>query len=106
MGLFSFKQTQKPRRFNHIPIYWNPEKEDLKELEEKHQKKDDGEYKIGIQRGSFRKLADRSHLDERYRKQRKLMYKLVFALILLILLAVYLIINGNAIFSLYFDNGF
>jgi hypothetical protein len=106
MGIFSFKSTPKPRRFNHVPIYWNPEKEKLDEIKSRYSTNEDGEeYKIGIQRGSFRKYADRVNLGKNKVRNQKMMYRLIFALIVLLLLGLYLIINGNALISLYFDNG-
>lgn len=107
MGIFSFGNTRKPRRFNYSPIYWDPEKEKIKEMEEKHraEKNDDSTYHVGIKRGSFRKQSERADLGKKTKEQRKLMIKLMFALFVLLLLALYLILNGSAIFSLYFDNG-
>lgn len=107
MGIFSFSNTRKPRKFNHIPIYWNPEKEKLKELQDKHaaENNEASAYQVGIQRGSFRKYNDRAELGKATSAQRKLMLKLIFALFVLLILATYLILNGSAIISLYFDNG-
>lgn len=108
MGIL-FRKAPKPRRFNHVPIYWDPAKEKLKEMEEKamEEKKaeETGEYKISIQRGSFRKYSERLEVDKRAREQKKIMYKLIFVLLVLAALALFLIFNSGAIYSLYFDNG-
>lgn len=59
--MFKFKvfHTPQPRRFNHKPIYWDPEKEARDERMERverelGQNNGNKPYKTGIKRGSFR----------------------------------------------------
>lgn len=59
--MFKFKvfHTPKPRRFNHVPIYWDPEKEERDERNERVERElanKNGDYKVGIKRGAFRKF--------------------------------------------------
>lgn len=104
MGFFNFG-INKPRQFNHIPIYWDPEKEERekREREAREKKEDDGEYHVKIQRGSFRKPDDREDLLTRVARNRKEMIKLGFLLLVLVLIGVFIYYNGGQIMSLYFD---
>lgn len=108
MGFFSFKNTPKPRRFNHIPIYWDPEKEKREEREASIEKELRGntndEYSPKITRGSFRKYSERLNIDEDTKTNRKLIVKLFVALFLLIILGICIFVNSEAIYSLYFDS--
>lgn len=108
MGLFSFRSTPKPRRFNHIPIYWDPEKEKREEREaaiEKELHPSISEYKPSIKRGSFRKYSERLDYDKKKIENLKMRIKLLLALVLLIILALYIALYGNSLFSLYFESG-
>lgn len=62
MFKFVFVRTPKPRQFNHVPIYWDPEKEARQERDERIQRdlgtnNPDEPFKSRIKRGSFRKKA-------------------------------------------------
>lgn len=62
MFKFVFVRTPKPRQFNHVPIYWNPEEEARRERDERvkrniGQTDPDEPFKSSIKRGSFRKKA-------------------------------------------------
>ncbi len=110
MGLFSFRNTQKPRRFNHIPIYWNEEKEKREEREVSAEKaalsKKNKTYTPSIKRGSFRKYSERLDVEKKTSATRKSTIKLMIALFLLFILGLFIFINSNAIYALYFDSTF
>lgn len=96
----------KPRGYRHIPIYFDPEKEEREErLKNKtpEQQPKDGEYHIRLQRGDFRKADERSDIDQRMRQQRSEILKLLFLLSILIAIGVFLYMNGSQILSLYLD---
>lgn len=97
MGIFSFKNTPKPRGFRYKPIYWDKEKEDREAAGETVE-----ETSHHIHRGSFRREADRKGLPRRSKNQQMLMWKLLAALFALIVITIYLIVNGGSYFSLYF----
>ncbi len=108
MGIFSFRNSLKPRRFNHIPIYWDPEKEKREEREAAIEKEiannKDGEYTPKLARGSFRKYSERLDISERTKANKKLFIKLFFILFVLVLFGIYIFANSDAIISLYFEN--
>lgn len=100
MGFFT-PGVSKPRRFNHVPIYYDAEEEAHKErqrrVEESGETKQGGEYHRRLHRGSF-------HNDRRAAEnKRKEMRRLALLLVVLVGVAIFLITNGGQLMSLYFD---
>ncbi len=86
MSIFTLG-ISKPRKFNHVPIYYDPEKEKLKDKRQENSGK----------RINFHKNLE----DSRARK--KEMFRLALLLLMLIALALFLLFNGAQMWSLYFD---
>lgn len=70
-----FPKVQKPREWDYRPIYYDPEKEALKERRER------------LHRGSFREQHEKNMSEVRRRKQSKLVFWI--ALLGLLLFAFY-----------------
>lgn len=99
MGLFT-SGISKPRRFNHVPIYYDAEEEAHEERQRRISESDkamEGEYRPRLHRGSF-------HSDRRAAEnKRKEMRRLALLLVVLVGVAIFLITNGSQLMSLYFD---
>jgi len=86
MDLPRFFRSYKPRQFNYIPVYYNRQKEELKERirrikeEESGEREKEGEYRKSIIRGSFKHVSA-------YRAKANRASSLRTVLIILILLA-------------------
>lgn len=95
----------KPRGYHHIPIYYDPEKEErekrLKTEDPKQQ--EEGEYRIRLQRGSFRRSNEREELDQYNRQRRLEILKLALLLCVLIVIGVFVYFCGAQLLSLYLD---
>ncbi|MBO6005821.1 MAG: hypothetical protein J6P49_03065 [Paludibacteraceae bacterium] len=104
MGFFNFG-IQKPRSYKHVPIYWDPEKEERekREREAEGQTSADGEFRTNIKRGSFRHYGERDDLFSRISRNHKEIVKLSFLLFILVLIGVFIYFNGGQMLSLYFD---
>jgi hypothetical protein len=100
---FLIPKVPKPRRFTHIPIYYDPEKEKIKELEEKYAENENGEYKIKIKRGSFRKQTERSLLSKHEQERRRRMRKLIIALCVLLAFVIFIIAYSGNFIALFFE---
>lgn len=75
-GLKMF-HTPRPRRFNHVNIYYDPAKEEREEREirvnkELGIKSEPGEFKTSIKRGTFRRLRDMGTVDVDERDTQKI----------------------------------
>lgn len=73
---FPFFHNQKPRKYYHRPIYWDPKKEEISEAvaEAKRKKEQEGIFQPTLKRGSFRRAKfDNQEVDrsEHVQKQRK-----------------------------------
>lgn len=73
---FPFFHNQKPRKYYHRPIYWDPKKEEISEAVAEAKKKNEKEEKFQptLKRGSFRRAKfDNQEVDrsEQVQKQRK-----------------------------------
>lgn len=95
--------TPKPRRYRHVNIYYDPEKEECEERENRVNKQlnvengivsDPAEFKTSIKRGSFRRLrkfdtgvADDENIQELAKKANRR-----FVIIAVVLLVIALII--------------
>lgn len=87
---FPFFHNQKPRRFYHRPIYWNPEEENsnaaVKEAKQKAEQ-EGGDYIPALKRGSFRRAkfdnqdVDRSDSVQKERRAANIRW-LIIALML------------------------
>lgn len=93
MFKFVFVRTPKPRQFNHVPIYWNPEEEARQERDQRAAR-NVGEtdpnkpFKSSIKRGSFRKKtwdAPAETSDMRAERRRSNIRLLVIAAILIVI---------------------
>lgn len=87
---FVFLRTPKPRRFNHKPIYWDPEKEEREqEIAEARQRAGQTPYQPTLKRGSFRRarfeVGDEHLADVRQaRRQANLRFLIIAAVLLAI----------------------
>ncbi len=98
---FSFFHNQKPRRYYHRPIYWDPEKDEVNEAVAKARQEAEanGNYSPTLRRGSFRRArfdnqeVDRSESVQRQRRSANLRF-------LIIVVALFAIA-----FFLYFSSG-
>lgn len=103
MGLFNMG-INKPKQFNHIPIYYDPEKEQLEKVRKEADEgniKEDGEYHVGIRRGSFRKVEDRNDVFSRIAEHHREIVKLSVLLFVLVLIGIFVYVNGGQLISLY-----
>lgn len=103
MGLLNFG-IQKPRGYKHVPIYWDPEREERekREREAEGQQSTDGEFHTKIKRGSFRHYGERDDVFSRIARNHKEIVKLLFLLFILVLIGLFIYFNGGQIISLYF----
>ncbi len=93
MFKFVFVRTPKPRQFNHVPIYWNPEEEARKERDARAarnagQTDPDKPFQSSIKRGTFRKKlwdAPTETSDMRTERRRSNIRLLVIAAILIVI---------------------
>lgn len=89
MDLPRFFRTYKHRQFNYIPLYYDRQKEELKErirrIEQEESGKNEGEYQKSIIRGSFRHVSG-------YRAKANRASALRTVFIILILLALVLLL--------------
>ena len=88
---FPFFHNQKPRRYYHRPIYWDPEKEEISEAVAEAKKKNENgkNYQPSLKRGSFRRARfDNQDVDrsEHVRKERRAS-NIRFLLIIIVLFA-------------------
>lgn len=93
MALFNFFKTPRHQRYNYIPRYWDPEKEErearMKELDRIKDKDDIEGMKARISSGLKRK----SRISSSYRKKQMMRSNLIlFAVIVFLLIASYVII--------------
>ncbi len=98
---FSFFHNQKPRRYYHRPIYWDPEKDEVNEAVAKarQEAEENGKYSPTLRRGSFRRARfDNQEVDlsESVQRQRR-SANLRFLIIVIALFAI--------AFFLYFSSG-
>lgn len=95
MGIPSLFKTPRHRQFNYRPIYYNQQKEELQERIRKIEqemgvnKKEDSNYRPGIQRGQMR-----GHFRDVKRLKRQSNVRLLIILLALFALAYYLIYNN------------
>jgi hypothetical protein len=92
MGLFSFYNMRKPRKFSHKPIYWDPRKEELDErirkieIEMGVRQEDPQDYKPSIKgtfiEGTTHLRKSRARGDDTHSRESKTM-RLLLILILL-----------------------
>lgn len=83
MALFNFFNQTKHRKFEYIPRYYNPEKEDLENRLRKHQKAEKGsieDVKLNIQAG----LRNRAPRGGGFNLKYSLLVMLIIAILLLI----------------------
>ena len=95
--------TPKPRRYNHVNIYYDPEKEEREERENRVNKQlnvengiksDPGEFKTSIKRGTFRRMRQRGEYGAEDENMQALAKKANrrFAIIAVVLLVIALIL--------------
>lgn len=65
----TFLKTPKPRRFNHVNIYYNPDEEERQEREVRINKElglndKDKKFESSIKRGTFRKLRSSNTVND------------------------------------------
>jgi hypothetical protein len=106
MGFYLFR-TPKPKRFDHVPIYYNESKERLDEMKRNAAfeagKLPESEYVPNI-KGRFRKNWHKTAADFSSTEKRKSNLRLV-AIIFFLLFVAYLILNvDGSFFTLFFDN--
>lgn len=97
MAGISFFKTRKPRKFEHKPIYWDPEKERKEEREHRIKRElgleDLSEYKSSI-KGTF--VEGTTHLKKSQTRgdtaesRRSKSFRLIMILLFLVLLAWFL----------------
>ncbi|MFB6319234.1 hypothetical protein [Saccharicrinis sp. FJH54] len=96
MGLYLFR-TPKPRRFEHIPIYYDESKERLKEMQRQADleagKISSEDYVPNI-KGKFRKNWHKTAIDVTSTEKRKSNLRLV-AIVIVLFFVAWLILNAD-----------
>lgn len=97
----------KPRRFYHKPIYWDPAKEEHDKRQERinsklENKNADGEYKIGIKRGSFRQYRWESvpETQDMRKQKRQSNIRLIIIIMVLLVFAAFLYLSSGDFLAL------
>lgn len=105
MGFYLFR-TPKPRRFDHVPIYYDERKERLKEMQvnaEIEANNAAGADYIPNIKGKFRKNWHKTTGDFSSNEKRKSNIRLVIIVFFLLFVA-YLILNADGnFFTIFFD---
>lgn len=91
MGIVFFR-TPKPKQFKYTPLYYNPEKEALKEREQQIKQElgltDDEAPRVSLIKGQFRRNYDRKIKG---RAKNKSNFRLILIVIVLSLIAYYML---------------
>jgi len=93
MGFFNL---YKPREYKHRYIYYDPEKEALKERQREMAAKEDTaenkEYRPTIRRGTFREMADKNRNIVKVQEARKANIRLLVIILALLALMYYILV--------------
>ncbi|MBP1676678.1 MAG: hypothetical protein H6Q20_1237 [Bacteroidetes bacterium] len=97
MGFFNL---YKPREYKHRYIYYDPEKEALKERQKEWQKEmaanddtaESKEYRPTIRRGTFREMADKNRNMVKVQEARKANIRLLVIILALLALMYYILV--------------
>ncbi|HZJ73319.1 MAG TPA: hypothetical protein VFC87_00820 [Perlabentimonas sp.] len=88
MGMISFIKTPKPRRFGYSPVFYDERKEALEERERQIRQEmgltKEGEERVSLIKGQFRKQYDSKRRVKSNRKKRNLRLLVIFTILCLL----------------------
>lgn len=100
----TFFKTEKPRRFNHIPIYYDESKERLEQMEKDAQVlvgKSDGGFSGESIRYKFSRNRNRTPNDFARSESRKSTFRLLGIIAVLLLIGYLILRSGMGFFNLF-----